>query len=111
MCITHRVCPAGNWQAGLGQLCTATPNLQVLDLSANTLLAGKLGQPPRECLCAQLPLARIMLTVTPQCAGRESNNCVAACAGTLPDCWGQLHSLTELRLSKAALGGEKADHV
>lgn len=32
---------AGDWQAGLSQLCTATLGLQVLDLSGNSAIEGK----------------------------------------------------------------------
>lgn len=37
-CCLH---PAGNSTAALQQLCTATPNLQVLNLSMNPMLSGK----------------------------------------------------------------------
>lgn len=37
--VVHHI--AGNWLAGLEQLCTATPNLQVLDLSGNDMIQGK----------------------------------------------------------------------
>jgi hypothetical protein len=32
---------AGDWQAGLQQLCTAGLNLQVLDITGNTLIEGE----------------------------------------------------------------------